>query len=95
MNCVWCLISQRLLWPLAVVERKVFRQPNQQFTHAGVAIEADVLMLDAAPQPFDPFAVDPVATAPQLYHHLRAGIKRVVGVLLVDERFDYLVCLIG
>lgn len=46
-------MSQCLVRPLAVVERKVFCQPNQQFPHRGVAIEVHVLMLDAAPQALD------------------------------------------
>ena len=62
---------------------------------AGVGLGCHARQAHAANQALGPFAVDPVATAPLLYHHLRAGIKRVVGVLLVDERFDYLVCLIG
>jgi hypothetical protein len=47
------LISKRLVWPLAVVESKVFRQPDHQFTHGGIAIEVHVFMLDAAPQALD------------------------------------------
>jgi hypothetical protein len=53
MHCIWGLIAQRLMRPLAVVERKVFRQSNQQFTHAGIAIEVHVLVFDAAPQALD------------------------------------------
>jgi hypothetical protein len=53
---VWtsgCSISQRLMWPLTVVEGKVFRQPIHQFTHGGIAIEVHVFMLYAAPQAFE------------------------------------------
>jgi hypothetical protein len=41
------------VWPLAVVEHKVFRQTYQQLAHDGVTIEVHVFMLDTAPQALD------------------------------------------
>ena len=36
-----------------VVEQKILAQPNHQFTHRGIAVEVDILVLDVAPQAFD------------------------------------------
>src|SRR5690349_4646245 len=41
------------MWPLAVIKREVLRQPDRQLGHGRVTLQVHVLMLDAAPQPFD------------------------------------------
>ncbi len=38
--------------PFRVVKHKVFRQSQQQLRHGGVAFQIQVLMFDAAPEPF-------------------------------------------
>jgi len=40
--------AQRLVWTFNVVKRKVLRQPNQQFTRGGVAVEVKILVFDIA-----------------------------------------------
>ena len=44
------------------------------------ALPADVRQAHAAHQTLCPFAVDTVATAPQVHHHLPAAVKRVTWV---------------
>lgn len=46
-----------------------------------------------AHQPLCPFAVDGVAAPSQIHHHLAAAVKRVTGVLLVDESLERLIVL--
>ncbi len=38
---------EALVWTLAVVEGEILGQPEQQFGQGGVALEVDVLVLDA------------------------------------------------
>ena len=48
-----------------------------------------------AHQALCPFTVDPVSATLQVHHHLPAAVKRVAGVLLIDQAFDNLVTLSG
>jgi len=46
-------VAQRLVRAFAVVEDEVLGQPQQQLRQTGIALEVDVLVLDATPQPLD------------------------------------------
>jgi len=51
------------MWPLRVVERKVFGEPGFRLRHAVVGVEIDLLVLHAVPQPLDEDVVTPAALA--------------------------------
>ena len=40
----WCLVTQRLVWPFAVVEGEILGQPHGQLAHAGVPLQVHVLV---------------------------------------------------
>ena len=45
----------------------------------------------AAHEALHPRAVDPVATAKQVHHHLATAIERVARVLLIDQALEHFV----
>jgi len=47
-NLIGRFISQSLVRPIAVVHHKVLAQAQEQLAHGGVAIQINILMLDAA-----------------------------------------------
>lgn len=52
-DIIWCLIAQRLVQPLGVVEPEIPAIPDMQFSSWRIAFQIQVPMLEAAPQPFD------------------------------------------
>ncbi len=58
-----CSILQTGVWPLVVLEAIVAREPGVQRMPIGIRAEVDVLLLHAAPQPFDEHVVQGPATA--------------------------------
>jgi hypothetical protein len=51
-DLIGCFILQSLVRPIAVVHHKVLAQAQEQLAHGGVAIQINILMLDAAPKSF-------------------------------------------
>jgi hypothetical protein len=60
LNLIGCFISQSLVRTIAVVHHKVLVQAQDQLAHGGVAIQINILMLDAAPKFFHIRASPPV-----------------------------------
>jgi hypothetical protein len=56
-------VAQSLAGPLAVVESEVLGQPEQKLRQTGIALEVDVLVLNAAPQALDDDVVQGAATS--------------------------------
>ena len=58
-------VPQGLMWPLAIVEGERLSQSQEQLGQAGVALEIDVLVLDAASQALD----EQVVRCPPAFTH--------------------------
>jgi hypothetical protein len=81
-------LGQNHHWPSSLR-----RKPHFDKHHEAGAIEIRrnefQVGVDLA-RPLCPFAVDPVGAASQVHHHLPAAVKRVAGILLIDQAFEYL-----
>src|ERR1044071_6200374 len=70
-------ITERLVWPFVVVERKPATNPAPRFGHRVIDLEEDLLVFQAAPQPLDEDVVEEPAFAVHADPDIRSEERRV------------------
>jgi hypothetical protein len=70
--------------PLAVVEREVFDQSERELSHRTVALQVDVLVLEATPEPFHKDVVQRTPTPVHADGFVPATLSTPVKASLVN-----------
>ena len=77
-------VVQRLVRALSVVEREIFRQATGQLGDRAVALQIHLLVLDAAPQPFDEDVVQGASTPIHTDGDASSRLSTAVNTALVN-----------